>query len=255
MRRVFIETENASRSLDMCAELESPESLIGPSLGMITGPAGRGKSEFAKHYATNSTAIYVPPMNIRTPTMLLREITFELCKIRPGRSETCLNIIGDEMAKERRLIIIDEADLLAKNILEMLRNMNERYGCSILLIGEDGLKSKVASRRRISSRIRRRVEFSPVAQPDIILFFRKALGISISPAAVRNIQNYSHGDWRPVLSVAIAVERSMKATGILERSDQLINGLINANSQNRHGLPYTGLDSEEETAVYASASL
>ena len=109
MKQVYIATTNIERAGEVCAELESPEGMIGPSLAMLTGPAGRGKSEFAKHYATNSTAIYIPPMNIRTPTMLLRAICFELCAVRPGRSEACLGVIEEEMSRERRLVMVDEA--------------------------------------------------------------------------------------------------------------------------------------------------
>ncbi|GAG37864.1 unnamed protein product, partial [marine sediment metagenome] len=78
MEHVFIQTANVNRCTDVCLELENPASLVGPSLAMITGRTGRGKSKFAKHFAINSGAVYVTPMNVRTPTMLLREICFEL---------------------------------------------------------------------------------------------------------------------------------------------------------------------------------
>jgi len=230
VNNVFINTENVTKCMDICAEMESPDSLIGPSLGMITGSAGRGKSEFAKHYATNSNAIYLPPMNKRSTLMLLREVTFELCETKLGRIEYSLDLISREMGKERRLIIIDEADLLAIDILEMLRNVNERCNCPILLIGEEGLKGKVASRRRISSRIRRKAEFGPVTQPDIVLFFRKALNQAVSPASSAMIHKYSNGDWRPVLTTAIDLERAMKASGLKEITENLVKGIINKNA-------------------------
>ncbi len=230
MKNIFISTENVNQGNEACDEIEGTEGLIGPSLVMITGPAGRGKSEFAKHRATNSKAIYIPPMNIRSATMVLREIAFELCKVRPVRSEACLNLIGDEMAKERRIIIVDEADLLPISHLEMLRNINERYCCPIILIGEDNFKNKVEGRRRLLSRIRRKVEFSPVTQPDILLFFRKALSLAISPGLTALIHQYSEGDWRPVLTVAISIERAMKASGLKEISEKLVRDIIHRES-------------------------
>lgn len=222
MKNAFIDTANVQKFNSICSELENPTSLIGPSLGMVTGPAGRGKSEAAKHFATHTSAIYIPPMNVRTPNMVLREITFELCKQKPGRGETCLNLIGDEMGKERRLIIIDEADLLPMAILEMLRNINERFACPILLIGEDELKGKVASRRRISSRIRRSMEFSAVTQPDIAVFFKRSLDVKLTPEITSEILKHSRGDWRPVLTTAIGIERAMNASGISEITTELV---------------------------------
>jgi len=227
MRNEFIQTQNITKFNDICAELEDPQSLIGPSLAMVTGPAGRGKSEAAKQYAARGTAIYLPPLNIRSAPMLLREITFELCKVRPGRSETCLTIIGDEMGKDRRLIIIDEADLLAMQVLEMLRNLNERHSCPVLLIGEEGMKGKIESRRRLSSRIRRKMEFAPLTQPDIVLFLRKALDIKPAPEVVTALHKHSNGDWRPVLTASIAIERAMRASGLTEVSIDLVKEVTN----------------------------
>ena len=123
-------------------------------------------------------------------------------------------MIADEMSRERRLVLLDEADLLPMPVLEMVRNLNDRYGCPILLIGEDGLRGRLASRRRLSSRIRRRMQFEPIGARDVALFFRKALESAVSPDAVAMIQRYSQGDWRPVVTLAADIERAMLASGL-----------------------------------------
>lgn len=226
MKPGFIETSNTKKLNDICAELTSPTSLIGPSLAMVTGPAGRGKSEAARHYAVNSDAIYIPPMNVRTPAMVLREISFDLSGMRPSRTDACLNILDEEMRKHRRLIIIDEADLLEMKVLEMLRNVNERFSCPVLLIGEEELKGKVGSRRRIASRIRRRMEFDPVNQFDIAHFFKVSLGAKVGPDVAAAIHRHAHGDWRPVLTTAIGLERTMKASNIKEITVEMVNDVL-----------------------------
>ena len=226
MKNEFIETINVSKFEKICRELESTTSLVGPSLAMVTGPAGRGKTEAAKHYVIGGSACYIPPMNIRTPAMLLREISFELGGVRPRRSEDCLAVIAEEMKKERRLIIIDEADLLAMAILEMLRNVNERYACPIMLIGEENLKGKVESRRRLGSRVRRRMEFAPISAQDIAFYFKRCLNLKLSADALAETHKYSRGDWRPVLTIAIGTERAMKASNLKEANVELINGII-----------------------------
>lgn len=226
MKQEFIRTGNTKKFEEMCQEMTATESLIGPSLAMVTGPAGRGKTEAAKHYAVNSDAIYIPPMNIRSPAMVLREISFELAGMRPARTDACLNIIGDEMSKNRRLIMIDEADLLEMKCLEMLRNVNERFACPILLIGEEELKGKIGSRRRLSSRMRRRTEFGPISREDITFFFHSSLGVKASADVTSAIHKHANGDWRPVLTTAIALERSMKASGINNITVEMVHDAI-----------------------------
>ena len=226
MENVFIETANTRKFFKLCDELTDKTSLIGPSLAMVTGPAGRGKSEAAKHFATQTDAVYIPPMNVRSPAMVLREIAFELAKIKPTRTDACLQTIGDEMSKMRRLVIIDEADLLPLQILEMLRNVNERYACPILLIGEDELRGKIASRRRLASRIRRKMDFLPVTQGDVSFFFEKALNIKLSADVAAVILNHAKGDWRPVLTTAIGIERSVRASAKGSNGDSVTGELV-----------------------------
>lgn len=227
MHKVFITTNNVNKCAEMCEELQDPSSLIGPSLATISGHAGRGKTEFARYFATNSSAIYIPPMNERSSLDVLKDITFELAKVKPGRKSLCFEVIASEMAKDRRLILIDEADLLEIRTLEMLRNINERYACPVVLIGEEGLKRKILSRRRIASRIRRHVDFSPVIQPDVALFYRKAIGVEISPAITNIFHKQCAGDWRPLLVTAIAIERALHASGISAITEDLARDIVN----------------------------
>ena len=223
MKQEFIRTGNTKQFEEMCNEMTSAMSLIGPSLAMVTGPAGRGKTEAARHYAVNSQAIYIPPMNIRSPAMVLREISFELSGMRPSRSDSCLSIIGEEMARNRRLIMVDEADLLEMKCLEMLRNVNERFACPIMLIGEEELKGKIGSRRRLASRMRRRMEFGPISKEDIAFFFHTSLGVKAGADVTSAIHKHANGDWRPVLTTAINIERSMKASNVSEITMEMVS--------------------------------
>jgi len=228
MNQTFIVTPNIKKFGEICDELGDTSSLIGPSLAMVTGPTGRGKTEAAKHYATQTEAVYISPFNIRTPAWVLREIAFELGGVRPGRAEACLTVISEETSKRRRLILLDEADLLEIKVLEMLRNLNERCACPIVLIGENALMSRVASRKRIESRVRRKMEFAPCNQHDIAFFLRQTFTMSSSPTPeiVSLIHKHCNGDWRPVVTVTIGIDRAMKASGTSEITAGMVKDVI-----------------------------
>jgi len=226
MRNEFIATQNVQAFNEICEELEDIDSMIGPSMAMATGPAGRGKTEAARYYAVHSIAVYIPPFLKRTAAMLLRDISFELCGARPNRIETCLNTIRDEMGKSRRLIIVDEADLIPMSLLEMLRNINELCACPVMLIGEDRLKGKVGSETRLRDRIRRRMEFAPISASDVGVFFQRSVGVRISSDVCNAVHHYAGGTWRRVLKLAAAAERAMFASGLKEISHQMAKELI-----------------------------
>lgn len=224
----FVETHNTQKFAAICDELLAPSSLIGPSLALVTGPAGRGKTEAARQYAIHNNAIvYLAPMLTRTPAMLLREICFDLAGVRPTRTDNCLEILGDEMSKKRKLIIIDEADLLEIRCLELLRNVNESFACPVLFIGEDELKRKIGTRRRLFSRVRHHLDFKPINQIDIVCLFKAALDNKISAEVAAEIHKYALGDWRPVLSVAVALERALKTSNLNGISLGMVKDVIN----------------------------
>lgn len=237
MKKIFVSTTNIQEFDGICTELGEPE-LVGPSLALITGRAGRGKTEAAKQFAINSSAAYVLMVPGMTPVMALRDIAFELSAIKPRTTDACLEIIESEMHKERRLILADEADLVPLKTLEMLRVVNERCGCPIVFIGEEDLAGKVASRRRIVSRIRRSMAFGPVTAADLSMFFSQSLEVKLSPPVVSLFHRHSKGDWRPAVTCAAAIDRAIKASDTNEISEDMAREIIgNEEAKNRARRP------------------
>ena len=222
MEPVFVKTENYAQFAEVCDELGSDSGRIGPSLALIWGRAGRGKTEAARYYAVQRDAVYVRTLPIMTPLAVLREISFDLVAEKPHTTARCLELIQRELSGRRKVILIDEADLLKMDVLETLRGLNEITGSPIVLIGEEMLPGRVASRRRIVSRIRLKQEFGPLAQPDIAVFFKHAMKLELNPDCVSALYKKSGGDWRPMLTRAIAIERAMRASGLREVTSQLI---------------------------------
>lgn len=130
------------------------------------------------------------------------------------------------MSKNRRLVVIDEADLLEMKCLEMLRNLNELCACPVVFVGEESLKVKIGARRRLFSRIRRRLDFGPINQHDIAYFLRTALGVNVGPDVTSIIHRRANGDWRPVLTTVIGIERAMKASNISDITADMVNNVI-----------------------------
>ena len=214
MKQTYITTHNYSRFHDLCAELASP-GLIGPSLALVSGPAGWGKTEAAATYYTQyGTAVVVDALNIRTYVMMLREICFKLVGVRPFKAEACLAVLGEALGRERRLIVIDEADLLEMKVIEMLRNLNERFGAPLILVTEEKSPRKWADRQRLMSRIRRRLEFAPVSRSEVVLAYREWLSTELDPVVAQIFQADSQGSFRRPLTRADEVERALRASAL-----------------------------------------
>ena len=208
-------------------ELASPQSKIGPSMAAVYGPAGRGKTMAAHRTAVHAEAIYIPPLNIRTPFGMLRSITNELQGVKPGTAERCIDLIHAEMQRRRRVIIIDEAEMLELRVIEMLRNLNEIISSPIVLVGERELKQTLAKSARLQSRIRRAMAFDPISQADIKLYYKRALDQELDALTVKMLSDDCGGDWRPMITRALEIERVMRSSGINAIAADLVSELIN----------------------------
>ncbi|MDX2197937.1 MAG: AAA family ATPase [Phycisphaerae bacterium] len=118
------------------------------TIGVITGSAGMGKT-LAARVAMKQIAgtLYVQAGHyVRTPAALLREICASDPSLfrktggrdvwdKPRSSVERMRRAAEHLNGSRRLIIVDEAQKLLDAGMEFLREIRERWGVSILLVG------------------------------------------------------------------------------------------------------------------------
>ena len=217
-RDVFVKTENTKAFDELCDEFIDPDGDLTSSIGVVIGRAGRGKTFAARRYAVmNSSAVYVLFIDGFSLVDVAREIAYELAGIRPRFFRDCVDVIDEATFKERRLVIIDEADKMPKKHIEMLRGLNERCMLPMVLVGEETLKKTLESERRLKSRVRRIVDFKPISLVDIAAYYSSAVGIELDGEVLKELHKRSGGDFRNVVKDAFAIVRILNAnrlTGI-----------------------------------------
>jgi len=222
MKWAFIPNRNYQQLEEVSNELLIESSGI--EIAVVHAPYGRGKSIASQHLITmNGNAVYVyfePRFSIAA---LVREVAFKIGGTRPRSTQSCVDLIQEGTARQRRILLIDEADQMSLKHLNQLRAFHDLHGMPIILIGEDSLLSKISNEGRLMSRVRRILKFEPVSQADITIFYRKALSLTLIPEHTTKLLRHSNGDFRKVIVDAAKAERIMKANGLKGINDAVVS--------------------------------
>lgn len=225
MQDVFIPTQNFQRTQALCEELLG--SALGVEMAAVTGRAGLGKTTAAERiYATNKNTVYVLYQEGWNYLELLREITFALCGTRPRYRQTCFDMVVNEMAVRRRIIMVDEADRMNLKCLNGIRNIHDKLRVPIMLIGEDVLSNHLSRERRLIDRLRASVAFQAVSQADVVVFYAQSLGQKLTPEHTARLLKHAGGSFRRVLTDAVKAERIMKSSGLSVITDAVIETVL-----------------------------
>jgi DNA transposition AAA+ family ATPase len=125
-----------------------------PGLGVFYGPSGFGKS-YAGTYATNKFgAIHIEIKSVWRHKTLCEAIAHEM-GIKPAPTIAgMVKQISQYLLEENVPLLIDEADVLVKrNLIEVVRDIYEGSGATVVLIGEEGLPQSLRPFERIHNRI------------------------------------------------------------------------------------------------------
>ena len=221
MRDQFIPTLNFERLLSLVKDLLS--RTLGLEMAAVVARAGRGKTTAIRRIATTmEEVVYVSYTGWLSHAGMLREISFAVAGAKPRSTQACFELLERMLNESRRIIAVDEADRMSLRHLNVLRDLHDRCGTPIVLIGEEPLKGKLAQERRLISRISHELIFQPVAIADLVLFYRRNLGLDVSPKIASDLAKHSQGDFRLAVKDALRVERSMKASGLSEIKEDLV---------------------------------
>jgi DNA transposition AAA+ family ATPase len=148
--------KNVAAFMAMAQRLITREPHL-PGFGVCHAPSGYGKT-YASIFAQNRTrAIRVEVGDSWTRRTLLRSILRELGQNVKERlpiadmAELAIKALGDDPA---RPLIVDEADkLVDKNMIEIVRELQESSGAPVILIGEERLPTKLLGVERLHNRV------------------------------------------------------------------------------------------------------
>jgi DNA transposition AAA+ family ATPase len=173
-----IQTTNVKRSKRFIGLLTDPERRS-PTMGLITGLPGMGKTIAAQDYLNSLApnahtalpiAIKITVMPRSTPRALAKTIMDGLQEKPRGNN---IYEIADEAAaaivrNDRKLIIVDEADRLNEDSFEVLRHIFDKTGCPIVLVGLPSILRVVDRHDKFSSRVGLRMQFKPLGLEEVL---------------------------------------------------------------------------------------
>lgn len=224
---ILVLTPSVSSFQSLADDLADPDNTLSSSIGMAIGTAERGKTHASKWYVQNNTnAVYVLYVDGSSKTQLMRDICEAVAHTRPYSFGACLSALEETCKYSRRLVIIDEADKLPVQFLEMLRGVNERCNLPILLVGEEGLKTKTDRVPRLRSRIRQPVcLFEKANAVDVAAYYQAAAGLDIDrDTAVRLARHAGYG-FRSIVNDSIALSKMSRASAIDTITDKMLEQL------------------------------
>lgn len=223
----FIRTQNVNAVNTLAEDLLDDNTTLNASIGLVTGSAGFGKTTTMKQFvATHDRATYVPFLQGFTLNMLCKAISREMIGSCQGTFERNLQQIQAASKMYRRLVIIDEADLMPLRLVEALRNINEYCDLPIMLVGEDSLVSKMESLPRLKSRVRKpEIVFLPLNTVDVATYYQAAIGLDISrnPKICQTLLRWANKDFRILVNDAQHICQVMNASGVSELTEEVLN--------------------------------
>lgn len=145
--------------------MNRPDHL--PGMVCFYGPSGWGKSMACARAANMHRAYYVECRDTWNRKKLLSAVLGDMAVV-PGRTlYDMLDQAAEQLAVSRRPLILDEADkLVDRGMIEMVRDLYEQSGATIMLVGEELLPAKLRRYERFHGRILHWAPAQPVDMPD-----------------------------------------------------------------------------------------
>ncbi len=214
-------------------------------IGLCYGPPGVGKTLSTRYYAQweqleprlrdpfwakappaalleRATLVYTPTV-ANAPTVVERQLRF-LCQSLTWALDEA---IPPEDGAPRRgvdryraeLIVVDEADRLKMQTLEQLRDLYDRNGLGLVLIGMPGIEKRLARYPQLYSRVgfvHQYRTLSPEEMRFILVHKWEQLGLALNPddftdaAAIAAIARTTGGNFRLIQRLFTQIERILQ---------------------------------------------
>lgn len=192
-----------------------------PGLGVLSGAPGLGKTSALTRLAhpADINSVYVACRSFETTKSLMALILRELGATTKDHWSigTMFEMACAQFAEQGRPLVVDEADRIAeKNTIEALRDLHDIGQVPILLVGEEHLKRKLASKHeRFHDRVLVWARAMPASDGDLSkLINHYTPGLQLAPEARQALLTRTGGVARRVVTTLHALSELRKTRAI-----------------------------------------
>jgi len=213
MRNIFATTANTDLFVNLCTSLEQRDAGI-PGLGLICGPPGVGKSRTSIWYCDRVGAVFVRALATATLRSFLEDLVIELNQEPAFRTADLYRQAERALSENRRLLVVDEIDRFISHwqSIEMLRDLSDRTGCSVLMVGMESSERKLARFRHVYYRMKSHImQFTPLSEGDTRRFVDQVSEVELADSAISEIYKISGGRVGDIVAEIYQAERIARA--------------------------------------------
>lgn len=226
MKKNFIKTKNVKKFTALMNELQKLPGNI-PKLALVYGSHELGKSQTIQWWADKNDSVYVRAAQGMTSRWLLSEIAEELGEEPFWHTQETFGLIENHLRQNPKVIIVDEVDyLIEKSTVETLRDLHDKTGCPIVLVGMASADKKLARYPHLIDRIYKSFRFEPFDSDDIKEILTELTEISFTDEAVDYLATRTN-QFRQLVKLINRIEKLAKTNQIQTLDEYTLKGILN----------------------------
>ncbi len=226
MKKNFIKTQNVKKFTALMDELQKLPGNI-PKLALVYGSHGLGKSQTIQWWADKNDSVYVRAAQGMTSRWLLSEIAEELGEEPFWHTQETFTLIENHLRQNPKVIIVDEVDyLIEKSTVETLRDLHDKTGCPIVLVGMASVDKKLSRYPHLVDRIYKSFRFEPFDSNDIKEILTELTEISFTDEAVEYLATRTN-QFRQLVKLINRIEKLAKTNQIQTLDEYTLKGILN----------------------------
>ena len=196
-------------------------------MALVYGTFGLGKSQTIMWWVTNNDAIYIRCNHNISPKWLLTEIVKELDEVPCYTSQRLFEQIEDNLKHNPKILVVDEIDYLFSNrhTIETLRDIHDKLGIPILLVGMELADKKLQKYGHINDRIFAKLKFKKLSKDDFKEIIETLSEVNFCDKAIKYIANRNL-QFRQVVKIIAKSEQLAQTNKLTEITEEIIKGVI-----------------------------
>ena len=225
MNKVFVRTKNVKKFVALMEEVKQLPANI-PKIVLVFGEYGLGKSETIKWWTFKNDCIYVRANQGMTSRWLLSEIAEELGEEAFWHIQDTFNLVEQKLKQNPKPLIIDEVDyLVTNNVIEILRDLHDRTGCPMILVGMVNIDKKLSRYPHLKDRVYKSFKFESYDKQDIKQILSELSEIPITDDGLEYLA-IRHNQFRQIVKLINKIEKFAIINDLTELNETNLRSIL-----------------------------